>query len=468
MSAHNLVSSVAEQTVLHPRPKLLVVTDSPLRSRELAHLLEPLGCDITPMVYSPAEDGPISESAYDLIVADIARHDPSLLSHLRSQVTLPMVALVPEQFSLSVTERGRMDYCRFVLVSVHPQEILQIVRDQLEIIALRRATSWLTNQLRGRYHPDNIIGVSRGAHNRRAFVRAFADVDLPVLLVGERGVGKEMMARTLHYTSRRAALPFLVVDTEALPVGGLEALLVGETTRFDPRAPTFHPGLIELARGGTLYLTEIARIPLIVQIRLAALLQEQQNDVEQPPLRTRLVFGSQVSADHLRRQRLLDDDLFSVLEATELIIEPLRQRPEDIPLFVEAFIGEMCREYNKEPRDITPAALEALARYSWPGNVSELKRTILAAVERTRPPAIDATTLPEPIGTKPSLLPNVGVTEAGLDFYDVVEEFERALISSALHLTAGNQRRAARLLHLKETTLAAMRKRLFPKAAEPK
>lgn len=457
-----------DQTALRGRMRVVVLTESSVRSREIAHLLEPLGCRITPLVYSEAGDGTFSESAYDLVVAEVPEDDPSVLQQVQAQSGLPLVALVPERLSASVTDLARMDHCRFLLTPAHPSEIFQVVRDQLDLVALRQTTSWLTDQLRARYRPENLIGVSRGAHNRRAFVRAFADVDLPILLVGERGVGKETVARTLHYASRRAFLPFLLVDTEALPTGGLEPLLFGNTMRLEPHAPVFRPGLIELARGGTVYLTDIARIPQIVQMRLATLLREQQSSGDEPRVRPRLIFGSLVSPDHLKRQRLLDEDLWLLLQETQLTIEPLRHRPEDIPLFVEAFIREICRDHSKEPREVTPGALEALKRYSWPENVSELKKTLLAAVERARPPAIDETMLPEPIGTKPSPVPKMAVTEAGLDFYEVVEEFERALISSALHLTAGNQRRAARLLHLKETTLAAMRKRLFPKSGEGK
>lgn len=466
MDAKTILQAPVDQAALRGRMRVVVLTESLVRSREIAHLLEPLGCRITPLVYSEAGDGAFSESAYDLVVAEIPEDDPSVLHQVRGQSELPLVALVPERLSATVTDVVGVDHCRFLLTPAHPREILQVVRDQLDLVALRQTTSWLTDQLRARYHPDNLIGVSRGARNRRAFVRAFADVDLPILLVGERGVGKETIARTLHYASRRAVLPFLFVDTEALPAGGLEPLLFGNTVRFDPHAPVFRPGLIELARGGTIYLTDIARIPQILQRRLATFLRQQQSSGDEPPVRVRLIFGSLASPDHLRRQRLLDEDLLLLLQETQLTIEPLRQRPEDIPLFVDAFIGEICRNYNKEPREITPGALEALKRYCWPENVSQLKKTLLAAVDRARPPAIDETMLPEPIGTKPSPVPRMAVTEAGLDFYEVVEEFERALISSALHLTAGNQRRAARLLHLKETTLAAMRKRLFPKSGE--
>ncbi|HXF06262.1 MAG TPA: sigma 54-interacting transcriptional regulator [Blastocatellia bacterium] len=468
MGSRTVVQAPIDQTALRGRMRVVVVTESLVRSREIAHLLEPVGCRITPLIYSEAGDGAFSGSESDLVVAEIPEDDPSVLHQLRGQSGVPIVALVPERLIGSAMELARMDHCRFLLTPAHPREILEVVRDQLDLVALRQTTSWLTDQLRARYHPDNLIGVSRGAHNRRAFVRAFADVDLPILLVGERGVGKETVARTLHYASRRALLPFLLVDTEALPTGGLEPLLFGNTMRPEPHAPVFRPGLMELARGGTIYLTDIARIPQIVQMRLATLLREQHSSGDEPRVRPRLIFGSLVSPDSLRRQRLLDEDLWLLLQETQLTIEPLRQRQEDIPLFVEAFTGEICREFNKEPREITPGALEALKRYSWPENVSQLKKTLLAAFERARPPAIDETMLPEPIGTRPSPVPKMAVTEAGLDFYEVVEEFERALISSALHLTAGNQRRAARLLRLKETTLAAMRKRLFPKSGEGK
>jgi DNA-binding NtrC family response regulator len=172
------------------------------------------------------------------------------------------------------------------------------------------------------------------------------------------------------------------------------------------------------------------------------------------------MFASQFVPEHLKRKGTLVDELFQQVRDAHLAIEPLRHRADDIPLLAEKFVEQICHEHGKEIRDLSDDAIDALKQFNWPENVSQLRDMIYLAVMRTKPQPIDETVLPEPVGRRATQAPKVSIPEEGVEFYEVVSELERALVGSALKITAGNQRRAAQLLRLKETTFAAMRKRL--------
>jgi len=455
--------------MIHPmgatkRAHVLVIAKRSSACDELAQLLERANYTVSTLESSRLDATHVAIQTYDLIVVELDEEEGfSSLSQLGAWQRQRVIAIIPAELSDEASRLARSGLARYLIRPVHPDEILQAVNDQLEIITLRGINSRLTDQLRSRYHTDNIIGISPGARSRRSFIRAFADIDQPVFVSGERGVGKQMIARTLHYSSWRALFPFIFLDTAQLPAEALELLLFGDQDHSASHG-WFNRGLIEVARGSTIYVSEISHVPTVVQLRIAAVIRDSLSESvdegrNQGP-GIRFVFGSHSSPESLRKKGTLVDELYQQVCIAHLAIEPLRHRLEDIPLFVERFLQEIVRAYGKEAREFTEDALEALKRYDWPENLSQLKDVVYAAVMKTRPQPIDVDALPEPVGRKAPAALWISFPEEGLDFYKVVENFERALVQKALRLTGGNQRRAAKLLHLKETTFAAMRKRL--------
>jgi DNA-binding NtrC family response regulator len=222
--------------------------------------------------------------------------------------------------------------------------------------------------------------------------------------------------------------------------------------------------MVEVAESGTLYITEVSELSETLQQKLVELIVDRKfhrlGEVSPHESGVRVILASTQEVGRLKAERLILPELERLLRPSALHIEPLRERIEDIPHFVDAFIEESVHRYGKEPVDITDEALDALARYLWPGNVSELESVIDDAVRQTRPQPIDEAMLPASIIGHSSTLPCVRIPSGGADFYQLTGRYEQALIEAALRVTNGNQRRAAALLNLKETTLAAMLKRI--------
>ncbi|MCS6817157.1 MAG: sigma 54-interacting transcriptional regulator [Blastocatellia bacterium] len=440
---------------------VLVVAGTANRQAELGRVIERLGCQVTTADFLQLESLPIESKTFQLVVVDVERDLSPLGGTLARIEPQKVIALIPE----GMREQGAwvmgMTFGRYVLKPVHPEELLQAVRDRLELVALQETATRLSDELRARYRIENIIGISRGAEMRRTFVRTFAGMRHPLFLSGERGVGKQMLAQTVHYSSPWAMAPFVLVDTAHVPASAISGLLFGDSGWIEGEVEPIGRGVTSLLGAGTVYITEASLVPLPLQYRLAAFLHEQQAaEAEGAASGPRFIFGSQWTPEQLRRKGLLVEDLYQLVREAHLGIEPLRARPEDIPYFVDYFVERICQRQQKEKRTLTDEALQALVRYAWPENVDELQRVLEVAVRRTVPPPIDIAHLPEPIGRPAPRVPKVPFPEEGIDFYELVEEFERGLIVEALRRTGGNQRRAARLLRLRETTLAAMRRRL--------
>ncbi|GEM_PF-1014496 len=440
---------------------VLVVAGTASRQAELGHVIERLGCRVTTADFLQLESLPVEGKAFQLVVVDVERDLSPLGGALARIEPQKIIALIPEGMREQEAWILGLTFGRYVLKPVHPEELLQAVRDRLELVALQETTTRLSDELRARYRLENIIGISRGAETRRAFVRTFASVRHPLFLSGERGVGKQMLAQTVHYSGPWALAPFVLVDTARVPASALSGLLFGDSGWIEGEIEPIGRGVTSLLGAGTVYITEVSLVPLPLQYRLAAFLRQgQAAEAEDVSAGPRFIFGSQWTPEQLRRKGLLVEDLYQLVREAHLAIEPLRARPEDIPYFVDYFLERICQRQQKEKRVLTDDALQALARYAWPENVDELQRVLEIAVRQTAPSPIDVTHLPEPIGRPAPRVPKIPFPEEGIDFYELVEEFERGLIVEALRRTGGNQRRAAQLLRLKETTLAAMRRRL--------
>jgi DNA-binding NtrC family response regulator len=271
-----------------------------------------------------------------------------------------------------------------------------------------------------------------------------------------------MVARSLHYHGWRAGFPFLLVDSRQLPDEYLHPLLFGRVDVAHTGEWRVQRGVIEVMGSGTLYINEASQLSPEVQQKLVELIVDRKfrrlGELGAHESTARVALGSTLESNQLSARLL--PEFARLLKPTTLRVEPLRERVEDIPHLVSAFIKESVRTYGKEMVEVTNQALAALTKYSWPGNVSELKSVIGVAVKRIKPQPFDETVLPEHIAGTYDLIPPVQLSEEGADFYELTGRYEQALVEAALRITRGNQRRASQLLKLKETTLAAMLKRI--------
>jgi transcriptional regulator with GAF, ATPase, and Fis domain len=314
-----------------------------------------------------------------------------------------------------------------------------------------------------------LVGESRPIEQIHQVIRLVGARRCTVLISGETGTGKEVVARAIHSAGPRSQFSFVAVNTGALPENLLEAELFGHVRGAFTGAVANRIGRFEQAHRGTIFLDEISDMPLDLQAKLLRVLQEREfqrlGSSETVKVDVRVIAATNVDLAERVRQGRFREDLFYRLNVVPLSIPPLRERRRDIPLLVQHFLEKICRQEGLARREITPEALHRLMQYDWPGNVRQLENAVEMAVAlsgdrcllypsdfplpacRPRPPAASAT-------------PAITVPDDGLDFEATVSRIERALLEQALRKTGGNKKQAADMLGLKRTTFAAKWKSL--------
>jgi two-component system, NtrC family, response regulator HupR/HoxA len=310
--------------------------------------------------------------------------------------------------------------------------------------------------------PDGYLpGHSAAILNLYAEMGALVRGDVPVLLLGETGVGKELLARVLHASSPRRHGPFVAVNCAAIPAELLESEMFG-IAKGVATGVTERPGRFQLAQGGILFLDEIGDMPLSLQAKLLRALQGREiQPVGGPPVRVdvRVVTATNSDLDGKMEQGLFRRDLYYRVAGFVLRVPPLRERREDIPRLVQLLLGVFARETGKSIPGITAEALRALVTYSWPGNVRELEHE----VRRLAYLCPDGRAAEAPLLSERVLVPKAceaTLPPASLDLESHVEQLERRLIPAALVRARGKRSVAARLLGISRNGLTMKMERL--------
>lgn len=320
-----------------------------------------------------------------------------------------------------------------------------------------------------------LVGDSRAMRETVETIRLVAPRRSTVLITGETGTGKELLARAVHLASPRAQAPLITVNAAALPEHLLEAELFGHVKGAFTGAIQGRVGRFEQAHRSTLFLDEIGDLPLEVQTKLLRFLQEREfervGSSETLRVDVRLIAATNVDLLERVKQRRFREDLYYRLNVVPLETPPLRERLEDIPALTGHFIEKICRQEGIPPRQVAPATLIHLRGYSWPGNVRQLENAVERAValsgERTFLMPYDfpvAAAGPRPLPAA-SISRGIAVPDAGLDFDQTVGGIERQILEEALRKTGGNKTAAAGMLGLKRTTLSAKLRSLGATAA---
>jgi transcriptional regulator with GAF, ATPase, and Fis domain len=281
-----------------------------------------------------------------------------------------------------------------------------------------------------------------------------------VLIQGETGTGKELIARTIHFNSPRRDQHFVAFNSAAIPESLAEAELFGHVKGAFTGAVNARVGRFELAHKGTLFIDEVGSMSMALQAKLLRALQEREvervGESKAFKFDIRVIAASNVDLRKLVKEGTFREDLFYRLNVVPITLPPLRSRREDIALIAQHFLLKSCKSNGLSGRVLGQATLRALMDYAWPGNIRQLENAIEHAVamsggEREIVPAM----LPEDIRHpgQSSLLTPVSIPDEGLDFTSVMTQLERELLRRGLEKTGGNKRQAARLLNLSRTTL---------------
>ncbi|HEX2659144.1 MAG TPA: sigma-54 dependent transcriptional regulator, partial [Polyangia bacterium] len=362
---------------------------------------------------------------------------------------------------------------RYVTKPWDSKEMRGILTQAIERFHLMRENRRLTEQLteyagmlasesHAAFDFGAIVGDSSALRDVLARVEQVAQTTATVLLRGETGTGKEMVARAIHINSARESKPFIKVNCAALAPGVLESELFGHEKGAFTGAVGRRPGRFELADGGTLFLDEIGDVPLDVQVKLLRVLQEREFE-RVGGTETVKVDVRVVSATHRDLERQINDgkfreDLYYRLNVFPIVLPPLRERAGDIALLAEHFVQKFARAFGKQVNGLDPTAVAALSGYTWPGNVRELENVIERSLILSRGPDITAADL-EFTKRASATMPVVGTppagaaSERGRPLQERLSEQERAEIIAAIDQSQGNIAHAARRLGINRSTL---------------
>jgi len=367
---------------------ILVVDDEPNIRRVLEAMLVREGYQVLTADSGRKAVDIAATNALDLLITDLIMPDMTGIEVLREvkQTQPHCAALVITAYGTIKTavEAMRLGAFNYIAKPFDLDEVRLQVQHVLENRALKEENVLLREQLRSTYRLDNIVGVSGKMQEVFKLVHRAADTRSTVLIRGESGTGKELIARALHFNSQRASRPFVAVSCAALTETLLESELFGHEKGAFTGALTQKPGRFELANHGTLFLDEIAEITPAIQVKLLRVLQEREFERVggTRPIRVdvRVVAATNKNLEEAVKKGEFRDDLYYRLQVIQIVVPPLRERPEDIPALAEHFLAKYCRENGRRLRRIAPEAMDRLLNYKYPGNVRELENIIERAV----------------------------------------------------------------------------------------
>ncbi len=357
----------------------------------------------------------------------------------------------------SAVEAMRQGADDYLTKPVDLYELRNRVRNLLENRQLKEEVTSLRQMLDKRYGFESIIGRSEVMEHLFEQMKMVAPTRSSVLIIGESGTGKELVANAIHVNSPRGDERFLAINCGAIPHDILESELFGHEKGSFTGAVGRKIGKFELAHQGTLFLDEIAELSPALQVKLLRVLEERKimrvGGGELIDVDFRLVAATNRDLEKLVEEEKFRDDLYYRLKVVTLHIPPLRQRPDDLPLLAEHFLSELCEEHGKPEMSLAASALEAMARYDWPGNVRQLKNTLESMVIFHPGGDLEAEALPPELreatrvsGSGSAVQPLVGPPRT-------MDEIERQAILETLERTQGHRAEAARLLGIGLRTL---------------
>ncbi|HEY6292933.1 MAG TPA: sigma-54 dependent transcriptional regulator [Terriglobia bacterium] len=445
-------------------PTILIIEDEAKMSRLLSLSLAEQG--YSAQVASDAESGLkiLRQEPVDLVITDLKLPGMNGLEFLqavkRTHAELPVVVMTAYGSVNTAVEAMKSGASDYVLKPFSLDEMKLIVGKELDVHRLRQENRSLREALGQRYEFKNIVAGSTRMQEVLATVVRVAPTTSTVLLGGESGVGKDLIARAIHEHSRRAAGPFLKINSTAIPENLLESELFGYEKGAFTGAATSKPGKFEFADKGTLFLDEIGDVPPATQVKLLRVLQEREFErlggTRTVKVDVRLVAATNRDLRAALEQGTFREDLYYRLNVVPIDIPPLRAHKEDIPALVDHFIRRFGPEAGKTIRGITPDALKLLMDFHWPGNVRELQNIIERAIALSAGDTIASADIRLDLGTLPTNSAAAGMGDHSVPFPPegvTLDQFENEIIREALRRANGNKSQAARLLGLSRNAL---------------
>jgi two-component system response regulator HydG len=448
----------AEVTI--PIRVLIVDNDAP-HAQAVAESLERVGYEC--IVATSGTEGVrrIEEESFDLVITDLVMNDVDGLGILaRAKEVLPdsEVILVTGHgtvpSAVNAMQQGAFNY---LLKPLDLGQLRAVAEKAVASLRLRRQNAELNRRLDERFGFEGVIGSSRAMNDVIDRLKRIAPTDASVLIQGETGTGKELVAQAIHQNSPRKKKPFVALNCAALSENILESELFGHIKGAFTDASADRIGKFEYAHGGTLFLDEVGDMPMATQIKLLRVIENGEitrvgsNDPIKVNVRilsaTNRNLESSIETGTFRR------DLYHRLKVVTIVLPRLAERTQDIPLLIEHFTRQFATRHSKTVNSMSTAARRRLMGYEWPGNVRQLRNVIESMVVVDYDGVLDVDDLPDELGGTFDDVPEPTGNNLGSLVGKPLEEIEKLFIGETLKLTGGNREEAARMLGIGERTL---------------
>ena len=436
--------------------KILIVDDEESIRRTLSILLKREGYSV-----EGASDGlealkMMDNSCYDLVIADLnmpAMGGIDLLKRVKRDAKDTEVIILTAYGSIqSAVEAIKIGAYDYLTKPIEPKDITIRVRNALERKKLRTEVRYLKKAVQDRFSAKNIIGQSTKVAQLLELIERVSETDSTILICGESGTGKELVAKAIHGASPRRDKHFVAVNCGALPESLLEGELFGYVKGAFTGALNSKRGLFEEACQGTIFLDEVSATSPMTQVRLLRVLQEQEirrlGSNETIKIDVRVIAATNQDLLQLVKEGYFREDLYYRLNVISIVVPPLRDRKDDIPILIDDFLKQNARGDPDKLKGISSEAIEAIYEYSWPGNVRELKNAIERATVLATSPIIQVQDLPIAARGEGHRKKFGGVASTAS-----LEEVEKEYITTVLEETGWNYSRTARELGIARNTL---------------
>jgi DNA-binding NtrC family response regulator len=454
-----------------PSKHLLLVEDEALLREAIAEQLGDRGYHVDQAESGETAVVRLADFAYDIVITDLRLPgiDGSAVVEAAVARYPDIIAIVMTGYgtvkdAVEVIKRGAKD---FVSKPFQIDELLHALDSALEQRRLKSENAYLRAQLEERYRFEGIVGRSRAMAHLFQLLETVAATNSTILVTGETGTGKEVVARAIHHNSPRRMHRFVALNCSAIPEALLEAELFGHVRGAFTGAVGNRQGRLEQAHKGTLFLDEVGTMSTALQMKLLRVLQEREfervGDSHTIKVDVRIIAATNSDLARMVAEGSFREDLFYRLNVIPVRLPALRERKEDIPLLVQHFLHKLKADAAAPDFTVSQGAMRRLMGYAWPGNVRQLENAVERALALSAGRSqIEVSDLPPEAQQtdEPTLPAAVTLPEDGLDLERFVARIERELIERSLERTGGNKGQAARLLNLKRTTLVEKLKRI--------
>jgi two-component system response regulator PilR (NtrC family) len=453
----NTVAQPAAPATDRRPPRILVVDDERSMREMLQIVLRREGYEVLLAENGRAAIELLEREPVDILISDIKMPDISGVEVLRAakKIDQDILGIMITAFASTETavEAMRLGACDYLSKPFDIDLLKMKVREKIENRHLRQENLLLKRTLGLSHQFSNMIGRSESMLAVFKMIETVARTNSTILLTGESGAGKGLVAQAVHFHSLRRDKPMVSLNCGAIPENLLESELFGHMRGAFTGADSNKKGLLEVAERGSIFLDEIGEMSAVMQVKLLRVLQERRfrrvGGLEEMQADIRVIAATNQDLTRLISEGRFREDLFYRINVIPISLPPLRERREDIPLLAEHFLGKYNEQMGKEIAAISHQALELLRQYDWPGNIRELENVMERAVALEPTPTILPDSLPTVIrGNVPQVPTSTaeGLPASGFDLEAHVKEIERGYIAEALKKAGGVQVKAAELL----------------------